>query len=92
MINDKFIGKFLIRKGKTSNGKKIVTITGVFNCDDSDLINDNDEMWVAELRIIGEKMIKYKGLKHGFTSPEDFLEGNGMHPESWKEKEVIQLK
>ena len=62
----------------------------MFYCDNPDAINDNDEMWVSELRVTGTKLIKFKDM-HGFTSPEDFISGIGQNPSSWKEKEVINL-
>ena len=91
MENTKFLGKFLIRKARTKNGtENLVTITGVFRCENSEILHDNDEMWVAELKIVGPEMIKYKDII-GKTSPEDFLEGIGQSPKSWKIKEKINL-
>ena len=45
---------------------------------------------MSELTITGSEMIKFKELI-GFTSPEDFIDGNGQHPSSWKQKEKIYL-
>ena len=93
MENLNFIGKFLVRPGKTHGGKKIVTLTGVFECDNPDGIHNHDEMWVGRLSLTGGKVIKYKDYIGKDTSPEDFLEGEdgSQNPKSWKEKEVIQL-
>ena len=90
MENQKFLGKYLLRKSKLRNGKFVVTITGIFQCDNPELINDNDEMWVSELTVTGTEMIKFKDCK-GTTSPEDFLEGEKQHPNNWEQKEKIIL-
>ncbi len=90
MYNKKFLGKYLIRKTKSAAGKNVVIITGVFECDDPTLFHDNDEMWVSELTITGSEMLKFKD-NIGSTSPEDFIEGTGQHPSSWKIKEKISL-
>ena len=90
MENNKFLGKYHLRKTQTREGKTVVVITGIFHCDNPELINDNDEMWVSELTVTGSEMIKFKELI-GFTSPEDFINGQGQHPGSWKHKEKIIL-
>lgn len=81
-------GKYLIRKSTTSEGNKVITLTGVFHPRNFDIneINDNDEMWVSDL-IVSTGGIRYTdpvGIDGG--SPEDFLEGNNQSPKCWNNK------
>lgn len=82
------IGKYLVRKSKTTDGKPILIVCGTFLVS-SELyngINDNDEMWVSEITV-GEGGIRFIdpiGTDGG--SPEDFLEGAMQSPRNWKKK------
>ncbi len=81
-------GKYLIRKSKTKKGQKVITITGVFYPDeDFPELHENDEMWVSVININGE-VKRFKDLRHGYVSPEEFLEGRGMKPEDWKQTQT----
>ncbi len=84
-------GKFLIRKGTSSNGREFLTITGVTipNFPLSE-IKDNDEMWVTDLIVSGG--FRYTGPldnTHSNCSPEEFLEGVGQNKSLWKHRENL---
>jgi len=83
-------GKYLVRKGKLTNGDPIVIICGMFhptnfNVDD---INGNDEMWVSDIIISGGlRFTNPIGIDGG--SPEDFLDGNNVSPQCWNDKDIL---
>lgn len=88
MSNKTFRGKFLLRNSKTASGKDCIVMVGVcFPNKDTDKIEDTDEMWVGDISFIGDG-IKFKKSEISFNqSPEDWLNGEGMSPNSWGEKE-----
>jgi hypothetical protein len=89
-----FVGKFLIRRAKTTAGKEVFIIAGTAlpqNFPITD-IKDNDELWVAELLVTDVKEYEQsdKGANGFHGGPEDFLAGVGQDVTSkfsqWKPK------
>lgn len=87
-----FRGKFLVRRATNhSDGKQSVVICGVFKPNfDINQLNDNDEMWVADL-VVGSGGIRFSGKETLGPSPEDFLEGQCMSPSSWKNRDQLDM-
>lgn len=87
-----FRGKFLVRVASSQETmQKRVVLCGVFVPNfDIDELNENDEMWVAELSVVSGG-IRFTGKETGGPSPEDFLEGAFMSPRDWKNREQLDL-
>ena len=84
-------GKYLIRKSKLTDGKQVLTISGVFHPMNFDVneINNDDEMWVSDI-IIADGGIRFsdpEGIDGG--SHEDFLAGVNQSPDYWKTKSKL---
>ncbi len=88
----KLIGKFLVRRSTTHDGKEVLILCGSFlpvNFKVTDVSNA-DEMWVANITVEdgGTKFIDCQNGRDG-GSPEEFLEGANQRPEDWKTKEKL---
>lgn len=86
-------GKFLIRIGRDrATNKKVIVLAGVAEPTNFDIneIDDNDEMWVADILISGGLRFseKEKG-SDGSLSLEDFIRGKFQHPMHWNKKEHL---
>ncbi len=85
-------GKFLVRKAKMENGEERLILAGTFipNFNISE-IKSNDEMWVAELKILEGGLRFTNPYTTDGGSPEDFLCGNNQSPKCWKNKSNLLL-
>jgi hypothetical protein len=87
-----FKGKFLVRKSTLTNGTPVVILCGSFYPNfDTETLNDDDEMWVAELEVKDGGIRFHEKLGGSQVSPEDFLIGEYQSPDSWKNKEQLDL-
>lgn len=72
-----FIGKFLIRRAKTTSGEAVFILTGIAYPGNFPLadISDKDEIWIARLGVleIQKYELKEKEATGYKGSPEDFL-------------------
>jgi hypothetical protein len=83
------IGKYLVRRSKTDDGKDVVILTGVFQPQNFSIDEiDGDEMWVTNITVQtgGLRFTKPTRLS---VSPEDFISGEGQSISEWKHKEKI---
>lgn len=92
-MDRKLIGKCLVRRSTTHDGKPVLVLCGSFiptnfKVDD---VDSGDEMWVANITI-HEGGAKFSKIKEGVDvgSPEEFLEGRNQRPEDWKQKETLK--
>lgn len=85
-------GKFLVRVGKTSAGEKVIVFSGAaiplnFSIDE---IDDNDEMWVADILITdGIRFSEKEKGSDGSLSPEEFIQGKFQHPMYWNKRTTM---
>ena len=87
-----FVGKFLIRRSKTKDGKEVFVVCGAALPDfPISEISDRDEVWCARLMAVDiQKYVRKCPESNGYRgSPEDWLE----HPDNltgefseWKKK------
>lgn len=92
MITKTFKGKFLVRRSALSNKEPVVIICGVFKTNfDSNILNDDDEMWVAELEVKEGGLRFHNRVSTRQFSPEDFLEGEHQAPSYWQNKDQLDL-
>ncbi len=91
IMDRNLIGKFLVRRGTTHDGKPVIILCGSFMPKDfkAEDIDAGDEMWVANITI--HDGARFRKVRDGVDvgSPEEFLEGRNQRPEDWQSKENL---
>jgi len=78
------IGKMLVRKAKTTEGKQCLIICGSFFASSESLAEiEGDEMWITKIGV-GDSIKFSEPIKE--FSPEEFLEGEPQKEGFWKKR------